>query len=120
MSATRIIALISLLSCLAPTASLDARSSSTEIRDKALAGIKACLRHNETDSRECRDLNKNVETLIDVYRDGDKSVLPTLFRVPYLKDFYGDALLADPIGFLEELAKLSGDDQKGIAESLAG
>jgi hypothetical protein len=120
MSATRIIGGISLLCCLSLITSLDARPSSTETHDKALAKIKACLRHNEAGSRECRDLNKDVETLIDVYRHGDKSVLPTLFRFPYLTDFYGDALLADPEGFLEELTKLSVADQQGIAECLAG
>ncbi len=66
----------------------------TTKRDKALEGIEACLRRNEVASRECKHLKQNVETLVEVYRSGDKSVLPTLFRFTYLTDFYDEALLS--------------------------
>ena len=65
----------------------------TTKRDKALRGIQACLERNEVSSRECKHLNQDVATLVEVYRGGDKSVLPTLFRFTYLTDFYDEALL---------------------------
>jgi hypothetical protein len=97
-----------------------ADSSLTERRDKALEGINACLRRNEASSRKCKKLNENVETLVDVYRAGDKSVLPTLFRFTYLTDFYGDALLSDPDGFLGGLARLPNKDRQAVAVGIAG
>jgi hypothetical protein len=78
------------------------------------------MQRNEVSSRECRKLNTNVETLIEVYKQGDKTVLPTLFRFTYLTDFYGDALLADPDGFLTEMSHLPENDQKAVAAGIAG
>jgi hypothetical protein len=75
-------------------------------REKALQGINACLRRNEVSSRECKPLNHDVETLVDLYRGGNKSVLPTLFQFTYLTDFYDEALLSDPDGFLTALTQL--------------
>lgn len=97
-----------------------ADSSQTARRDKALDRINTCLRRNEVSSRQCKKLNENVETLVDVYRGGDKSVLPTLFRFTYLTDFYGEALLSDPDGFLTTAARLPPVDQEALAAGIAG
>jgi hypothetical protein len=97
-----------------------ADSSQTTKRDKALAGIKACLHRNEVSSRECKHLNQEVQTLVEVYRGGDKSVLPTLLRFTYLTDFYDEALLSDPDGFLSAMAHLPAKDQQAVAAGLAG
>ena len=75
-------------------------------RDKALQGINTCLRRNEVSSRECKHLNRDVETLVDVYRGGDKSVLLTLFQFTYLTDFYDEALLSDSHSFLTAMTQL--------------
>ena len=89
-------------------------------RDKALKGINACERRNEASSRECKHQNQNITTLIDVYKAGDKSVLPTLFRFTYLTNFYDEALLSDTDAFLGALVKLSEDNQQAVAVGIAG
>jgi len=89
-------------------------------RDAALKSINTCMQRNEVSSRKCRNLNANVETLVEVYKQGDKSVLSTLFRFTYLTDFYGEALLADPDGFLGALSQLQEKDQKAVAAGIAG
>ena len=97
-----------------------ADSSPTAKRDKALETINACLRSNEVSSRQCKKLKENVETLVEVYRGGDKTVLPTLFRFAYLTDFYDDALLADPDGFLTAMNALPEKDQKAVELGISG
>jgi hypothetical protein len=97
-----------------------ADSSSTSRRDVALKRINVCIQRNEVASRECKKLNADVQTLVEVYEQGDKTVLPTLFRFTYLTDFYGDALLADPDGVLTAMARLSEEDQKAVAVGIAG
>jgi hypothetical protein len=97
-----------------------ADSSPTSRRDKALEGIRACLHRNEVSSRECKHLNQDVQTLVDVYRSGDKSVLPTLFRFTYLTDFFDEALLSDPEGFLSTMVQLPQRDQQAVARGIAG
>jgi hypothetical protein len=92
----------------------------TTRRDKALKGIEACLHRNEVSSRECKHLNQEVETLVEAYRDGDKTVLPTLFRFTYLTDFYDEALLSDPEGFLTAMTHLSPKEQQAVATGIAG
>ncbi len=109
-----------IVSAVAFAASSYADSSTTARRDSALKGIQACLRRNEVSSRECKSLNKNVQTLVDSYRQGDKSVLPTLLRFTYLSDFYGEALIGDPDGFLSAVSRLSDADQFAVASGLAG
>jgi hypothetical protein len=89
-------------------------------REAALKAINACIKRNEVSSRECRKLNANVEALIEVYKQGDKTVLPTLFKFTYLTDFYGDALLAEPDGFLTEMSALPGKDQTAVSVGIAG
>jgi hypothetical protein len=96
------------------------QTSLTTRRDKALKGIDACLRRNEVSSRECKHLNQDVETLVEVYRGGDKSVLPTLFRFTYLTDFYDEALLSDSDGFLTAMTQLSQKEQQAVAAGIAG
>ena len=111
-----------ILSILALAASVSSygQTSLTTRRDKALEGIKACLRRNEVSSRECKHLNHDVETLVEVYRSGDKLVLPTLFRFTYLTDFYDEALLSDPDGFLTAMTQLSQKEQQAVAAGIAG
>jgi len=94
--------------------SLDAR------RDAALKAVNACIRRNEVSSRECKKLNANLQTLIDVYNHGDKTVLPILFKFTYLTEFYGDALLSDPEWFLTAMSELPERNQKDIAIGVAG
>lgn len=89
-------------------------------RDAALKAINACVQRNEVSSRECRKLNANVQTLVEAYKQGDKTVLPTLFRFTYLTDFYGEALLNDPDGFLTAMSQLPDKDQKAVASGIAG
>jgi hypothetical protein len=89
-------------------------------RDAALKAIDACTKRNDVASRECRKLNANVETLIGVYKQGDKTVLPTLFRFTYLTDFYGEALLSDPRTFLTAMSQLQDENQKAVAVGIAG
>ena len=97
-----------------------ADSSLTARRDAALKATNACIQRNEVSSRECKKLNANVQTLVEVYKQGDKTVLPTLFKFTYLTDFYGDALLADPDGFLTEMRRLPEKDQKAVVAGIAG
>jgi hypothetical protein len=94
--------------------------SPTAKRDAALQEIHSCLKSNNVSSRQCKGLNANVQALVEVYRNGDKSVLPTLFMFPYLTDFYGDALLSDAEGFLTALSLLPQKDEKAVANGLAG
>jgi hypothetical protein len=108
------------LSVIVIAASLLSYGQSTTRRDKALEGIKTCLRRNEVSSRECKHLNKDVEILVEVYRGGDKSVLPTLFRFTYLTDFYDETLLSDPDGFLTAMNHLSPKEQQAVAAGIAG
>ncbi len=96
-----------------------AESPSTR-RDEALKKINACLRRNEVSSRECKTLNQNVQVLVDVYRSGDKSVLPTLLHFTYLTEFYDGALLSDPDGFLTAIKQLPEREQKQVAAGIAG
>lgn len=95
-------------------------SSSSEIRDSALKGIELCLKRNEAASRECRSMNKNVQTLMDVYRQGDKTVLPTLLHFTYLTDFFGEALIGDPDGFLATVSDLPELSQQAVAIGVSG
>jgi len=99
-----------------------ALSESTSIpkRDAALNGINSCMKRNEVSSRECRKLKENIATLEAAYRDGDKSVLPTLFHVTYSITFYQEALLADREGFLDALSKLPEKDREPVIDAIAG
>jgi hypothetical protein len=108
------------LLAIAASVASHADSSATNRRDKALEGIKVCLHRNEVSRRECKHLNQDVETLVDAYRGGDKSVLPTLFRFTYLTDFYDEALLSDPEGFLTAMAQLPQKEQQAVASGIAG
>jgi len=89
-------------------------------RDGAIKEINNCLRRNDVSSRECRNLNQNIETLIDVFKTGDKSVLPVLLHFTYLTNFFADALMSDPNGFLTAMAGLPENDQRAVAVGLAG
>lgn len=97
-----------------------ADSPASARRDKALQGIEACLRRNWVPSRECKNFNKDIETLAEVYRQGDKSVLPTLLQFAYLTDFLGEALINDPDAFLTAVSQLPEQNQQKVATRLAG
>jgi hypothetical protein len=68
----------------------------------------------------CKNLNKNVAILVDIYRGGDKSVLPTLLRFTYLTDFYDEALISDPETFLTTVSHLPEKDRMAVLEGIAG
>ena len=89
-------------------------------RDKALQRIQACGRRNEVSSRECKHQHRDVAFLVEVYKGGDKSVLPVLFQFTYLTDFYDEALLADRDGFLTAMAQLPEKQQLYVADGIAG
>ncbi len=97
-----------------------AESNPTARRDEAVRKIDACLRRNEVSSRQCKDLNRNIQFLVDVYRGGDKSVLPILLKFTYLTEFYDEALLNDPDGFLTALRQLSDKKRREVAIGIAG
>ena len=97
-----------------------ANSPPSAKRDAALKAINACFQRNEVSNRQCRKLNANVQVLVQVYKQGDKTVLPTLFRFTYLTDFYQEALLSDPSGFLTAMSQLRENDQKAVAIGVAG
>jgi hypothetical protein len=65
-------------------------------------------------------LNQNIQILIDAYRGGDKSVLSTLLHFTYLTDFYDEALLSDPEGFLTAVKELPDKEQRDVAIGVAG
>jgi hypothetical protein len=98
----------------------NAESSPTSRRDEALRKAKACLPGSEASSGQCKNLNQNIQILVDVYKSGDKSVLPTLLHFTYLTDFYDEALLSDPEGFLAAIKELPGKEQRQVADGIAG
>jgi hypothetical protein len=115
----RVKGLLIALALLIPTATY-ADSPVSAKRDTALTEIAACLRRNEVSSRQCKNLNKDISILEDLYRQGDKTVLPTLLQFTYLADFYRDSLIDDPGGFLSAISHLSEQAQQSIATSIAG
>ncbi|HEX3092059.1 MAG TPA: hypothetical protein VHW72_05510 [Candidatus Angelobacter sp.] len=98
----------------------NAESSPAARRDEAVRKIDACLRRNEVSSRHCKKLNQNVQVLVDAYRGGDKSVLPVLLKFTYLTEFYDEALLNDPDGFLAAVNQLPEKARKEVAIGVAG
>lgn len=105
---------------LATTKLTYADASNDAKRDKAKREIEACLRRNEVSSRQCKSLNRNIATLIDIYQQGDKTVLQTLLRFTYLTDFYADALASDPDSFLTAVSQLSERERQDVASGIAG
>jgi len=97
-----------------------AHKQAPETRDSALRAIEACERRNEVSSRECKGFNKHLQTLQDVYSQGDKSVLPTLLRYPYLTDFFDQALISDPDAFLTAVSHLPEEGQHSVKIGIAG
>ncbi len=83
-------------------------------RDKTLKQVDACISRHNVLSRQCKNMKKDVQTLVDAYWEGDKTVLPTLFRVAYLGDFYTEALIRDPDGFLSSMSSLSSREQHAV------
>jgi len=89
-------------------------------RDEAVRNIDVCLRRSDVSSRECKHMNQSIHTLISAYDAGDRSVLPTLLRFPYLTNFFDKALLADPPGFLTAVRDLPEKQQNAVARGVAG
>lgn len=118
MLCTRTSLLIALSLVIPPSVAAD--TSADAKRDRALAEIRACLKTNQASRWKCRNTNRNVATLVAVYRQGDKSVLSTLLQFTYLTDFYGEALVGDPSTFLTTLAGLPETSQQEVAAGLAG
>jgi hypothetical protein len=63
------------------------------------------MQSNEVSGRQCKKLGANVQALVQVYKQGDKRVLPTLFKFAYLGDFQDETLLEDPAGFPSALGQ---------------
>ncbi|HEY6447119.1 MAG TPA: hypothetical protein VIY53_11710 [Acidobacteriaceae bacterium] len=101
------------------SAGLLAQSPGAISKESALARLHSCTQGKWSD-RECSNLNASLDVLIDAYRSGDKSVLPELFNFSYLTEFFDDAILSDPDGFLSALGTLPAGSQKAIAEGAAG
>jgi hypothetical protein len=97
-----------------------ADSSFTAQRDVALKQIHSCLEQNYGSSPHCKGLEGNIQVLVNLYKDGDKSVLPTLFMFPNMTEFLADALTADPEPFLTALSHLPEKDQRAVATGIAG
>lgn len=87
-----------------------------EKRDAALKGIEACFQRN----RDCKVLEQNLMTLEDLYRQGDKTVLPTLLRYGAPGNFIQESLIADPDAFLSAVAGLPEPDQRAAFTYIAG
>ncbi len=87
-------------------------------RDKALARVQACLRSNNVASRQCKNVSKDTQILLDVYRRGDKTVLPTLLKVDHLGDFFREAFVSDPDGFLTAVSELPESNQQQVTSSI--
>jgi hypothetical protein len=100
--------------------SSNAESNPAARRNDAIKQIGVCLRRNEVSSRQCKKLKRNIQLLIDAYRGGDKSVLPVLLKFTYLTDFYDEALLSDPEGFLGAVGQLPKKAQREVAIGIAG
>lgn len=97
-----------------------ADSSSTKNRDEVLKRIDSCLQSNDVSSRKCKHQNQDVQTLVEIYRKGDKSVLPTLFEFTYLTEFYDETLLSDGDDFLIAISGLPEKEQRSVADGIAG
>jgi hypothetical protein len=97
-----------------------AQAPATAQRDEALKQIEACRHSNDVASRTCKKQNENIQILWDSYRSGDKTVLPVLFRFAGQTDFFDDALIADPEGFLAALRALPVGEQKQLAIEISG
>lgn len=92
--------------------SLDAR------RDAAIAAIQKCLHSKNVASRQCKDIKENIQTLRDVYHQGDKTVLPALLQYSYPDDFNREAFLADPDEFLTTLSQLPEAAQRRVTQTI--
>lgn len=89
-------------------------------KQQAIARIESCLRRWDSSNRACSDLNANIDVLIGEYKKGDKSVLSEILKFSYLTNFFDDALLSDPNGFLSAVNALPSVRQDAIATGLAG
>ncbi len=96
-----------------------ADSSENPKRDAALKAINACSQRKRYGGA-CRHLDDNIQALVEVYRHDDKTVLPILFRFTYLTEFYDEALLNDPSGFLAMVSELPDESQQAVVKGIAG
>jgi hypothetical protein len=105
---------------MAISSAVQAQALATALRDEALKQIEACRHSNDVASRTCKKQDENIQILRDSYRSGDKTVLPVLFRFAGQTDFFDDALIADPEGFLAALRALPVGEQKQLAIEISG
>jgi hypothetical protein len=102
---------------LSQTVSADTTNSK---RERAIAQLDACRQSNNVASKVCKKTRASTKLLMELYREGDKSVLPALLRESNLREFYDDSVVSDPEGFLAELAKQPESLQESVARSMAG
>lgn len=95
-------------------------SSEQISKEQALARIDSCLHQSRAFDRGCENLNASIDVLIRAYKSNEKSVLPVLLNFGYLTDFFDDALLSDPGGFLSAVGALVPERQNAVLEGLAG
>jgi hypothetical protein len=116
---TKISALVIVCALLVPVHTVAELNQNIE-RDRALERIEACERSNYAFSPSCGTKKNDVQFLTELYRKGDKSVLPALLHLKYLSDFYNETLLADPDSFLDALGSLPQGDLDEVALAMAG
>jgi hypothetical protein len=114
------VSLLLSVALLAASAAAQMDSSPNPARDKAVKAVESCNRRDGMSSQQLRNLRKNLNILVDAYRKGDKTVLPVLLECPEPTNFYYEALVADPEGFLTALSTLSEPKQREAAYSIAG
>ena len=88
--------------------------------DRTQREIEACLQRGDGSLDTCKRQTKKIDAMIAAYEAGDKSALPALFKLGYLTDFYGDALIANANTFLAALAELPVDQRERVENSLGG
>jgi hypothetical protein len=115
-----IIRIVCAATVLSPASLLSTDSPLLARRDQAQSRIALCMHSNDVSSHQCKTLNRDVQTLVDVYKQGDKSVLPTLFQFTYLSDFYDETLLSDADAFLTAMTRLPEKDRRAVAFGVGG
>src|SRR5215813_2726256 len=103
--------LLAAISCIAET-------SPAARRDNALKKVDACVLSKS--GRECNYMGDSIQILVDIYKGGDKSVLPALLHFTYLSDFYDEALLSDRDSVLMAVNQLPEKQQREVAMGIAG
>ena len=98
---------------------LGAREISPQRRDTALKTVAACI-NARVQSKACKNEKAAEDILIQIYRDGDKSVLPTLLRIGYLAQLYQEQVVADTDSFLSALAVTPKEPRGWVIDNMVG